>query len=193
LLWARVVTNFERRALNGETDDALEQRWRGGDLAAGNQLFDRYRRRLRRFFERRAGEQTDDLVQQTIAAALSGHRRLEKPVTFGAYLFGTARFHLTGYLRQRRRETSRYASVELEELPLLATRSQEHSNAAAIAEAALAELALEFRSIVTMACLEQQTAPQIALTTNLPLATVYSRLRRGKQKLRVAYARLVEK
>jgi RNA polymerase sigma-70 factor (ECF subfamily) len=174
----------------GTPDEVLVSRWADGDQVAASALFQRYERPLRAFFRRRATEYADDLVQQTMLATLEGYLRLEGNIVFRAYLFGAARIHFIGHLRQqkRMREALQLAQWEAEQ--------QQESDGAASNDdvgghliAALGELTAEFKEVVVLTFWEQLTGPEISSALGVPLATVYSRLRRGKAQLAATYGR----
>jgi RNA polymerase sigma-70 factor (ECF subfamily) len=56
-------------------------------------------------------------------------------------------------------------------------------------DAALAVLDLDRRAVLVLHEIEEMTAPEIAQVLNIPLNTVYSRLRVAREKLEVALAR----
>src|SRR5262249_32433064 len=70
-------------------DERLQERWIAGDCAAAEALFGRYHTQLSTYFRHKSPDAADDLVQQTMLAALEGHHRLRGDLVFKAYLFGT--------------------------------------------------------------------------------------------------------
>lgn len=61
------------------SDQDLLDLWRGGDLAAGEALFDRYYDLVYRFFSREVDSDLASLVQETFAACLEGRRMRMRP------------------------------------------------------------------------------------------------------------------
>src|SRR6185436_6575853 len=71
-------------------DAELLSAWRGGDEKAGAELFERHFEALFRFFRNKAGDQAEDLVQETFLACLSGPA-FRGEASFRTYLFTVAR------------------------------------------------------------------------------------------------------
>lgn len=84
-------------------DDDLEllERWRTGDMPAGQALFARHFRSVYRFFEHKVGAEADDMVQRTFAACVGARDRFRGEASFRTYLFAIARKQLYSYLRQQ--------------------------------------------------------------------------------------------
>ena len=61
------------------TDFELLERWRGGDLDAGNVLFERHFAGVYRFFARKTTGDAADLVQKTFLACTEGRDALPSP------------------------------------------------------------------------------------------------------------------
>lgn len=83
-----------------DADLALLERWRGGDLRAGDDLFRRYMPEVLRFFERKAGARAEDLTQQTFLDCLKSLKQFQGLSSFRTYLFAIARNELFGYFRR---------------------------------------------------------------------------------------------
>ena len=137
-------------------------------------------RDLRRFFQSRVSDgATDDLVQESMLAALRGFRRAPSGLEFRAYLFGVARFKVMRHMRERQ-------SQVLRSLPHLEQSTRFRSPDAQLdLESVLAQLPPALQLVVHMTFWGGLSPNEIAELLSVPLPTVYTRLRRAKQ--RVAY------
>lgn len=90
-------------------DADLEQleRWRAGDAAAGEALFERYFDSLCGFFATKCGGDADELVQKTLLACLRAKDQFRAEATFRTYVFTVARHELYHYLQALRRDDAR--------------------------------------------------------------------------------------
>ncbi|HWN68065.1 MAG TPA: sigma-70 family RNA polymerase sigma factor, partial [Haliangium sp.] len=86
------------------SDNELLERWRGGDRAAGQELFERYYHLVERFFANKLASDALDLVQETFVACLEGRDRVSEGGKFRSYLFAVACNVLRGHLRRRYRD-----------------------------------------------------------------------------------------
>lgn len=93
-------------------DDDLDvlQRWRGGDLRAGQELCTRHFAEIYRFFEHKLPGEADDLTQQTFLACVRARDQFRGQSTFRTYLFSIARNEL--YMRLRK--LPKFEQVDLE-------------------------------------------------------------------------------
>jgi len=89
-----------------DPDLEVLERWRGGDTAAGEELFARYFDRLCGFFATKCPD-ADELVQRTLLACVRAKDQFRAQATFRTYLFTVARNELYQYLRKRRRDDER--------------------------------------------------------------------------------------
>src|SRR5690606_33414169 len=84
-------------------DFELLDRWRGGDVAAGNQLLRRHFDALYRFFTNKAADQADDLIQATMMACVRGRESFRKQCSFKSFLFVVARHELYRFIKKHHR------------------------------------------------------------------------------------------
>lgn len=114
------------------------------------------------------------------------HARPVRPWLFG-FAYRVAKEY--GKLSHRRFEVSGVAVEAADKAPLadeqLVTR-----DAHALLEHALGDLDLDHRAVVLLHDLEEQPAAEIAATLGVPLFTVYSRLRVGRQRMARTVRRL---
>lgn len=88
-------------------DFELMDRWRAGDKAAGQSLFERYFDSLCGFFATKCHGEADELVQRTLLACVKSKDQFRKQSSFRTYLFTVARHELYHHLRQRQRDGER--------------------------------------------------------------------------------------
>lgn len=89
-----------------DDDFSLLDRWRDGELAAGQVLFQRYFDSISRFFETKCEPEADELVQATFLACVRAKDQFQKRSSFRTYLFAIARRELYRVLGQRRRDAN---------------------------------------------------------------------------------------
>ncbi|MEX1364934.1 MAG: RNA polymerase subunit sigma-70, partial [Nannocystaceae bacterium] len=65
-------------------DFELLDRWRGGDVVAGNELLKRHFDALYRFFTNKLSDHADDLIQATMMACVRGRDSFRKECGFRA-------------------------------------------------------------------------------------------------------------
>ncbi|MFZ6680484.1 sigma-70 family RNA polymerase sigma factor [Undibacterium sp. Tian12W] len=140
--------------------------------------------RLRRYARALVGDRAgaDDLVQDTMERGW---------LKLGSFLpDGDMRAWLFSIMHNLRLDQLRKPSlttVELDDedasLPAQAA-SQNHGLELRDLQAALLQLPLEQREVLLLVVLEEMRYEDIALTLNIPLGTVMSRLSRGREKLR---------
>ncbi len=83
-----------------DDDLALLERWRGGDLHAGQDLFARHFGDVFRFFQHKVGNEADELVQRTFTACVAARDAFRGLSSFRTYLFSIARNQLYTFFRQ---------------------------------------------------------------------------------------------
>ena len=170
---------------------------RQGDLEALSALIARYQNRLYRYLLRmvRQPQEAEDLFQQTWLRVAEKIRSYDPERNFDAWLFTLARNLSLDYLRRNRPysldeaagedaagETmaSRLASGEPAALDgLLARERSLHLTAA------LEELPVVYREVLTLRFEEEMKLEEIAMVLAAPLSTVKSRLRRALEQMRV--------
>jgi RNA polymerase sigma factor (sigma-70 family) len=100
-------------------DFVLLDRWRAGDKAAGQTLFERHFDSISRFFETKCRTEVDELVQATFFACVRAVHQFRKESSFRTYLFTIARHELYRVLRERKR--SEAVDFELSSIAQLET------------------------------------------------------------------------
>src|ERR1041384_847961 len=85
------------------SDGELLKRWRSGDAASGEALFERYYDMVERFFLNKVSSGVQDLVQETFTRCVESRERIRDNERFRMYMFAIAYNVLTGHLRERYR------------------------------------------------------------------------------------------
>lgn len=173
--------------MTGERSDLdLLTGWRAGDAAAGQALFERYFRRIYRFFETKFGGDVDELVQSTFLACLRAKDQFRGDSAFSTYLYTIARHELYRKLNERRRDLDRIdfdASSIAELAPTPGSRIAAREDRAKLLKA-LRDLPVEQQILLELHYWEQVNIAELAQIFNSPAVTVRSRLHRARNALR---------
>jgi RNA polymerase sigma factor (sigma-70 family) len=167
------------------SDLELLERWRGGDVDAGNELFDRHYRSVLRVFRHKAAP-VEDLVQRTFLACVEGQHRIANPASFRHYLLRTARNELLMHLRKSAvrghdLDTGVTSLAELQTSP--GSRIDRERTRSLLLEA-LRQIPLDYQFALELYYWEGLSGPDLAEALDVPEGTARSRLRLGKQMLR---------
>ena len=136
----------------------------------------------------------DDVVQDIFVIICERLHTLQHPEALRSWIYGIARRVVSTHHRTQRSALITTGTVRLEpELihPELPTPQQlaEQSERAKLLWKLVSCLDEQKREVFVLAELEEMTAPEIATVTNVPLNTVYSRLRAARQELEEALQR----
>jgi RNA polymerase sigma factor (sigma-70 family) len=168
------------------SDAGLLLRWKDGDRGAGEALLRQYQPRLVRFFQNKTSRGADDLVQQTMMAAMDGRDRFEGRASFRAYLFSIARYTLYEHYRSNRRsdEVLEFNTVTLFDIsPSPSVHAAARSEQRILLEA-LRRLPVNLQIALELHYWEDLSGPELAEILEIPVDTVYSRLRKAKELLK---------
>ncbi|MCX4241447.1 RNA polymerase sigma factor [Paraliomyxa miuraensis] len=176
------------------SDEALLQAWRAGDQHAGSALFERHYASIYRFFLSKVPEAADDLVQRTFLGCLEAQGRFRHDASLRTFLFGIAHNTLRHHLRGRHRseqplDSGARSAAELAPGPstVLGRRQEQR-----LLLRALRHIPLDYQVALELHYWEAQSAAQISEITGLPVGTVKTRLRRGRQLLQERITELAE-
>jgi RNA polymerase sigma factor (sigma-70 family) len=167
-------------------DHELLDRWRAGDAASGQQLFERHFDSIYGFFETKCHAEADELVQSTFLACLRAKTQFRKESSFRTYLFTIARNELYRVLRSRRRDGERLDFALSSIADLISTpgtklaRNQEHKQ---LLEA-LQRLPVEQQALLELHYWEDMQIGQLAEVFEAPAVTIRTRLHRARKALR---------
>lgn len=169
---------------------------RRGDLDALSSLIARYQNRLYRYLLRMLREPADaeDLFQQTWMRVAERIRQYNPERNFDAWLFSVARNLAIDHLRRMRPDSldetisgdregeTKAARLISRDRPAL-EGILEHERAGQL-EAAMGELPLSYREVLTLRFEEEMKLEEIAQVLEIPLSTVKTRLRRSLDRMR---------
>lgn len=163
-----------------KTDDELMLAHRVGDPRAFEELFDRYREPVWRFFRRRVFDprRSEELVQETFLAVLRAAGRYEARSSFRSYLFGIA----SNVLAASRREGQRETGSDVDAIDIAAPGTD--ATTVLWVRQALAELDEKDREVLMLREYEQLSYEEIAAVSGVALGTVRSRLFRARLALK---------
>jgi RNA polymerase sigma-70 factor, ECF subfamily len=152
---------------------------RGGDGAAFERLYVRYRRMVHAIALARVPiEEAEDIVQDVFMIAMRKLESLRDVGSVGAWL---------ATITKRRAEGWRRTKIETTELPDQALGStQESEQEARRVLAVIRTLPLAYRETLVMRLVEGMTGPEIATQTGLTADSVRVNLHRGMRLLREA-------
>lgn len=141
-----------------------------------------------------ADAEMDDVVQEVF---ITIHRRvstLQKPESLRSWIYGITRRIVSSYHRTKRTALIAADTARLEPEMLQPERSSplqvaEQTEQTELLRGLLSELDPSKREIIELAELHEMTAPEIAAAIEIPLNTVYSRLRVARLELEEALRR----
>lgn len=166
-------------------DMELLERWRDGDTASGEALFERHFEAIYRFFCNKVGRDVDDLVQETFLGCVGARDRFRGDASFRTFLFAVARRQLLRY-RDRWKKTNAQRDLDAGRVADLdATPSQivVDSEEQALLLRALRRLPLDLQIALELFYWEGFKSADIAAILEVPHGTVRSRLRRAREEL----------
>ena len=171
--------------MDAADDLTLLDRWRTGDNAAGEQLFQRHFDSIYGFFETKCEAEADELTQATFLACLRAKDQFRKDASFRTYLFTIARNELYRLLRTRARRDDKL-DFELSSIAQLIStpatkiaRNQEHLR---LLEA-LRSLPVEQQTLLELHYWEEMDITALAEVFDAPQATIRTRLHRARKAL----------
>lgn len=164
------------------TDAQLLTTWQAGDAKAGHTLCMRYYQTTERFFRGRIPVKSDsvDLTQQTFLDVTANHGIIR---AFAPFLFRVRSRRLSDYYRRlyRKGHCEPYETQQAQQTGV-ETRAARGERKRAVREA-LALLPAERYEILWLHYADGLSNAQIAEILELPVGTVKSRLRLGRQQL----------
>ncbi len=174
--------------VDGEAD--LLGAWRGGDLSAGNTLFERHYRAIYRFFHGRVSGELDDLVQTTFARCAASKDKLEGGGTFRGYAYAVARNVLREHYRAQRGALEvDFGSQSLTDLGATPTALIARRQEQRLLLEALRTIPLDHQIALELSYWEGLSSRDLARVLDVPLGTAKTRLRAARKALE---ARLTE-
>ena len=177
---------YARRPMDEPDDAALLDRWRAGDRAAGQRLFERHFDSVFGFFETKCEAEADELTQATFLSCLRARDQFRSESSFRTYLFTIARHELYRVLRTRQRKDARHDfSVSSIAAPVSTprTRIARGQDQCRLIDA-LRQLPVEQQTLLELHYWEEMEIAQLAEIFEAPAATIRTRLHRARKALR---------
>lgn len=172
-------------------DADLLDAWRGGDRAAGERLVARYFRTVYGFFRNKIGEGVEDLVQRTFLHCIESKDAFRGEASFRTYLLTIARNELFMHYRGRGVAIDPDAdSLALRDDGPGPTAMLDGRREHRVLVRALRTLPLDDQITLELFYFEELTGPELARVLGVPEGTARTRLRRARQDLESALARL---
>ncbi len=167
-----------------DDDAALLHAWCDGDKAAGGRLLGSAFPRLYRFLFNKVGDDTGEIVQQTMLACVEHREMLRHCVNFEAYLLRMARNKLYDFLKKRRRSPEMLPGdlPSVEDLQTSAASLIGRGQRDADVLMALRRLPVDFQVVIELHYWSELTTAEIADVIEVPVGTVKSRLRRARER-----------
>jgi RNA polymerase sigma-70 factor (ECF subfamily) len=139
-------------------------------------------------------EATDDVVQEIFIVIHARLHSLERPEALRSWIYGIVRRTVSAHRRSRRTREGTLSSLPVEgerqkPWPPTPLELAEQSEQVKWLSTLLEELDEETREVFVLAELEEMTAPEIAEAIEVPVNTVYSRLRAARAAFEEALAR----
>jgi len=173
--------------------------WQAGDNDAGEALVARYMGLLTRFFHNKLRNSDDaaELISETLLACTKGSVNVHDPRAFRSFLFGVAMNQLRNYYRKqakRKRELADFEDVCVGDSERLQTPTSAISQREEIQllVRSLRRLPLDQQIVLELSYFESLDVAEIAELLGSPAATVYTRLRRGRERLKVVMTEISE-
>jgi RNA polymerase sigma factor (sigma-70 family) len=168
-----------------ESDVALLERWRLGDLAAGSELFERHFECVYRFFKHKIAGDPADLVQRTFLGCVEAQESFRRDASFKTFLLGIARNQLFLHYRAERKAAALdVGASSLEDLSPSASAILVRGQSERVLLQALRSIPLDMQIALELHYWEGMAGPEVASVLDVPEGTVRSRLRRAREALR---------
>lgn len=168
------------------TDDlALLERWRDGDMTAGQTLFGRYFRDVYRFFQHKVVADADDLVQRTFTACVAARDQFRGQSSFRTYVFAIARKQLYDHLRrQPKADHVDFDVISIAELVTSVAGKLDRANKIEEVQRALAKLPAEQQLLLELHYWHDLDALALSEVFETAPGTIRVRLLRARTALR---------
>ena len=165
------------------TDQDLIGAYQRGDSSAGELLVDRYYGMVLGFFRNKSPSNAYDLTQQTFMECFLGLSRLQDATRLRSFLFGIACNLLRSHFRRLhgdRLDFQTASAVDLDPSPsLVVAQNQTHQQRVD----SLRSIPVEYQLVLELPYWEDLSSQEVADVLALPLGTVKTRLRKGRQLL----------
>jgi RNA polymerase sigma factor (sigma-70 family) len=170
--------------MSESSDFELLDAWRGGDTAAGNELFERHFESVYRFLDRKTGGDAADLVQRVFLGCIEARERFRQASSFRTFLFSIARHELYAHWRQKKKNDGvDFGVTSILDLDPTPSQVVLHRQQHQLLLLALRSLPLDFQLALELHYWEGMSGPELSEVLGIPEGTVRSRLRRAREGL----------
>jgi RNA polymerase sigma factor (sigma-70 family) len=171
-------------ANDDRSDAELLGAWCDGDEDAGDRLLRSVFPRLYRFLFNKIGDDTREIIQQTMLACVEHRDKLADCVDFESYLLRMARNKLYDFLRKRGRGREDLPgdlpSVHELKTSMASVLGRQARDAQVLS--ALRSLPVDLQVVIELHYWNELTTAEIAEVLEIPVGTVKSRLRRAREE-----------
>lgn len=196
--WATPIANFvpNGRAMHVKlrpvrSDEELLEAWREGDRSAGNELFQRHFEPIRRFFTNKVDREVEELVQSTFTRCVEARDRYQGRSSFRTFLFAVAHNVLREFFRAKdRNRTVDFDSTSAVDLGVGPATALGGRREQRVLLEALRRIPIELQVVLELYYWEQLSGSALGEVLGVPEDTARSRIRRAKQELAKALARI---
>ena len=174
--------------MSSKQDAELIAALRAGDRKAGQVLVERYYPKVLNFCRSKAPSAANDIAQKSFLGVFERLDKLRDPANFRGFLFGVVCNQVRMHYRRNRVEGERLdfgtvTSMDLDPSPSrIMTEKAEHR----VLLEGLRRIPLEYQMVLELHYWENMRGQDIAEALDLPLGTVKTRIRRGRQLLEAA-------
>ena len=138
-----------------------------------------------------AASEVDDLAQEVFLALRRCWNDYDQDRPLRPFLFGISFRIASAYERKRRREVA-FGVVEVGDMGPGPDDALQSKQARALVMAALERIPLPRRAVLVMHDIDDVPVSEVASILEIPLFTVYSRLRKARRELEAAIRRLLK-
>jgi len=169
-----------------DQDHLLFRQVQKGDLAAFNELVNRYRDRLMNVIGRMriSHEMVEDIVQETFLRIYQHRDRFDFHHCFSTWIYTIA----LNLARNELRKNKKYKFVDIFEMQNkeveVAVEAKVPSNLGPVLEAAIDALPEKYKTAFLLRDIEEMPYEEVARVLSIPLGTVKSRVNRARAILR---------
>ena len=171
-----------------KSDQELVTAFTSGSRQAGEELVDRYYATVLGFFRNKAPTASHDLAQQTFAECFSGLKRLRDASRLRSFLFGIASNLLRAHYRSRSGSPLDFtvaSAVDLDPSPSAVVAQNQRQQRVIDG---LRRIPVDYQLVLELHYWEELSGPDIADVLGLPLGTIKTRIRRGRELLAAVLA-----
>lgn len=174
-------------------DEELMAQFQGGNESAYLQIVDRFKDRLFNFIYRFVGDadQADDLVQDTLIKVYTHRHSYREIARFSTWIYTIAGNLARTELRKRKRRATFSMSTlgigekdyEIPSEDESPTKNLEEAQTELDIRRALAQLPLNFRTVIILRDVQELSYEEISKIMKIPLGTVKSRVNRARLRM----------